>query len=299
MARKKSKAKSQAQEMLAESLGDWFPFSRVRQEVYIGELIESHGFTMEEIARELGNRPHRLFCDILLSDSDGDCAFEYHGEQHYHQIGGMTDTMADLNLNQHLDREKSWILERIGVPLVSVPYDAYIDSSVATRMMEEASVALDEAQAKLYVCDECGRRFPASQLTGGLCRRCIDEENRRAEELFEAQRLAGMAMTEEELEPDEEEWDDGADETEMPDADGDETDGEFDEVEEDAPEEEVDEWLEARKREQKERSKAMRKVAYQRWKESPEYQRRKEEQRMARKAAYQEMKRRKKEGRNG
>ena len=275
MARRKNKAKSMAQEALADDLGEWFPFSRVRQEVYIGELIESHGFTMDEIARELGNRPHRLFCDILLSDSDGDCAFEYHGEQHYHQIGGMTDTLLDLELNQHLDREKSWILERIGVPLVSIPYDAYVDSSVVARMMEEAAESLAEAQSKLYVCDECGRRFPASQLSGGLCHRCIDEENQRAEERFEAQRRMEMAMTEDELPPDGDV---------APDCDGDPS---------------GDDWEEARRSEQRERSKAMRKEAYRRWKESPEYQRRKEEQRMARRAAYQEMKRKRKEMRDG
>lgn len=268
MAKNPKAIKSQAQQELADNLAEWFPFSRVRQEVYIGELIEARGFTMDEIGRELGRRPHRLFCDVVLSDSDGDCVFEYHGEQHYHQIGGMTDTLADLNLNQHLDREKSWILERIGVPLVAVPYDLYIDSSVATRMMEEASEELAVAQAKLYVCDACGRRFPQGMLTGGMCDRCVDEENRRAEERFEAERLANRAMLEEELEPDE---------------------GQAGPQGED--------WETARKAEQRERAKKARREAYQRWKESPEYQRRKDEQKAARRAAYQEMKRRRKEAR--
>lgn len=270
MAKSPKAIKSQAQQELADNLSEWFPFSRVRQEVYIGELIEARGFTMEEIGKELGNRPHRLFCDIVLSDSDGDCVFEYHGEQHYHQIGGMTDTLAELNLNQHLDREKSWILERIGVPLVAVPYDAYVDASVAMRMMEEASRELEVAQAKLYVCDGCGRRFPSSLLGGGLCRRCLDEEAKRAEARFEAERRANRAMLEEELEPDGEP------------APHDAGDG-------------IDDWEATRKAEQKARAKAARKEAYQRWKESPEYQRRKEEQKAARKTAYQEMKRRRKE----
>lgn len=267
MARKKDTAKSLAQAELAQSLGEWFPFSRVRQEVYIGELIESHGFTMGEIERELGNRPHRLFCDILLSDSDGDCVFEYHGEQHYHQIGGMTGTLAELELNQHLDREKSWILERIGVPLVSVPYDAYVDESVATRMMEDASAELEVAQARLYVCDGCGRRFPSNMLAGGMCKACIDEESRRAEERFERERAANRAMLEEELEP--------SDESGAPAG--------------------HDEWAELRKEEQKARAREARRAAYRKWKESPEYQRRKEEQKAARKAAYREMKRRRSE----
>ena len=270
MAKKKDSAKSLAQAELAKSLEEWFPFSRVRQEVYIGELIESHGFTMGEIARELGNRPHRLFCDILLSDSDGDCVFEYHGEQHYHQIGGMTGTLAELELNQHLDREKSWILERIGVPLVSVPYDAYVDMSVATRMMEDASAELEVAQAKLYVCDECGRRFPSGMLTGGLCKVCLDEENRKAEERFERERAANRAILEEELDP----------------------------SEEIGTSEDHDAWLERRKEEQKLRAKESRRAAYRKWKESPEYQRRKEEQKAARKAAYREMKRRRSETAN-
>lgn len=284
MARKKSKARSQAQEALAADLGEWFPFSRVRQEVYIGELVESHGYTLEEMARELGSRPHRLFCDIVLSDSDGDCAFEYHGEQHYHQIGGMTGTLAELDLNQHLDREKSWILERVGVPLVQIPYDAYVDSSVVSRMMEEASTELEAAQARLYVCDGCGRRFPLSELAGGMCRRCRDEETARVEAEFERERAAGRAIAEEDLEPDGE----PADEWEADD------DG-FD------PEDDSggDAWLEARKAEQKERAREARREAYRRWKESPEYQRRKEEQRAARRQAYRDAKRRRDEERNG
>lgn len=273
MAKSPKAVKSQAQQRLVESLEDWFPFSRVRQEVYIGELVEARGFTMQEIGQELGSRPHRLFCDIVMSDSDGDFVFEYHGEQHYHQIGGMTDTMADLNLNQHLDREKSWILERIGVPLVAVPYDMYVDASVAARLMEEASRSVEEAQAKLYSCDGCGRRFPSNLLSGGLCRKCLELERQRVERRFEEERLANRAMLEEELEPD----------SEQP---------------YDPSEERDDDWEERRKAEQKAKAKEARKEAYRRWKESPEYQRRKDAQKAARRAAYQEMKRRRKEARH-
>lgn len=281
MAKKRDAAKSAAQAELAAKLEEWFPFARIRQEVYVGELIEAHGFSVDEIARELGNRPHRLFCDIMLSDSDGDCVFEYNGEQHYHQIGGMTGTLAELGLNQHLDREKSWILERIGIPLVQLPYDAYIDASVAARMMEDASAALEEAQAKMYVCDGCGRRFPAGELTSGLCRRCVADEQRRAEEEYEREVAAGRAIREEDIEPD---WE----EPDAPDAEDEEWDAGA-----------TNEWEETRKAEQKAWAKERRREAYQQWKESPEYQRRKEEQRAARKSAYQEMKRRRKEARDG
>ena len=268
MARKGDRdGKSQAQERLAGDIAEWFPFARVRQEVYIGELVESHGFTMDEIAEELGRRPHRMFCDIHVSDSDGDFVVEYHGEQHYHVVEGMTTTERALSLNQHLDREKSWILERIGVPLVAVPYDAYMDERVLSQMLDEATSALAEAQTRLYVCDGCGRRFPQARLAGGMCPACQERERERAEEEFRRSQERGMAIAEEDLPADDDDaWEPVAEEV----AGGD--------------------WEERRKEEQKARAKAARQEAYRKWKESPEYQRRKEEQKAARRKVYQERK---------
>lgn len=271
MARKGDRdGKSQAQERLAGEIAEWFPFARVRQEVYIGELIESHGFTMDEVAEELGRRPHRMFCDIHVSDSDGDFVVEYHGEQHYHVIEGMTTTERALSLNQHLDREKSWILDRIGVPLVAVPYDAYVDESVLSRMLDEATAELAESQARLYVCDGCGRRFPQGRLAGGMCPACQERERERVEEEFRRAQERRMAVSEEDLPADEEAWEPADEEPE-------EASGSSN-------------WEERRKEEQKAKARARRKEAYRQWKESPEYQRRKEEQKAARRKAYQERK---------
>lgn len=266
------KGRSQAQERLAGQLAGWFPFRRVRQEVYVGELIESHGYSMDEIARELGHRPHRMFVDVLLSDSEGECAFEYHGEQHYHVVDGMTATERALSLNQHLDREKSWILERIGVPLVAVPYDMYIDEEVIARLMDEAAERVDAAHAALDECEGCGRHFPGEVLAGGLCRRCQREQAAAAKAEFEERRRRGQAIAERDLPADEDPFDGRGD------------------IDGDAAATERIRREDEHKARRKAEAKALRKAAYQEWKASPEAQRRKEEQRAARKAEYQRRK---------
>lgn len=265
------KGRSKAQEELAARIGEWMPFARIRQEVYVGELIEAHGYSADEIARELGNRLHRLFCDIYVSDSDGDFVVEYHGEQHYHVVEGMTSTERALALNQHLDREKSWILERIGVPLVAVPYDSYVDEEVLMRLLDDATHATQAAQSELYLCDDCGRRFPSRLLSGGLCQRCRKAEAERVEREFRKAQEHQMAIAEEDLPAD------------------DDDEGRY-ESQDDIPYDADDDWEARRKEEQKAEAKARRKAAYQQWKESPEYQRRKEEQKAARRKAYQERK---------
>ena len=185
--------RSQAQDKLARQIAEAFPFSHVEQEVFINRIIEMHGYTVDEIRRELGHKPHKMFVDIYMRTSNGDYAFEYNGEQHYAQVGNMTATKMALDANQMLDREKAWILTRIGVPIVQVPYDAYIDESVLDHLIEEASKEVEDEASKMYTCDICGRSFPGSQLVGGLCKACQEREQEKQRRYAEEQRQAELA----------------------------------------------------------------------------------------------------------
>ena len=170
-----TKGKSQAQDGIVKIVNEAFPYAYVSEETHIKVLIERQGYTVDEIARELGHKPHRMFVDITIRDSTGTYCIEYDGEQHFKQVGSMTATASALNLNKELDREKSWILSRIGIPLVRIPYDAYVDTSVISDMIDEASIECEKEQHEYYVCDRCGRRFPANMLENGKCKRCLEE----------------------------------------------------------------------------------------------------------------------------
>ena len=180
MAKKASKSK--AQEALATQLSEIYPFATVLQEVYIGKVIESQGFSVEEISKELGRKPHKMFVDIMIQDSEMTVACEYNGEQHYHQVGNMTATSADVLLNQQLDEEKAWILQRIGIPIVTVAYDTYIDESVFDTMVSEAYEEMEDFLSSYYICDECERRFPKSQIKMGICPTCRKNHIQEVEE---------------------------------------------------------------------------------------------------------------------
>ena len=191
--------KSKPQDELAAKISGCFPSSHVSQEVYIGKLIEERGYDIDEIARELGNKPHRMFVDIVMRDSEKTVAFEYHGEQHYSLVGNMTKTNAELLLNQALDREKDWILTRIGIPLVAVPFDMYIDDVVLSDAIDKAENEVSEAAARdsHTPCDSCGRLFPSERLSFGICKRCAaeaEEEREASAEEAEASRRAEKAQ---------------------------------------------------------------------------------------------------------
>ena len=250
-----AKGKSQAQEAIAQIARDAFPFAYVSEETHIKVLIERQGYTIDEISRELGHKPHRMFVDITIRDSDGTYCIEYDGEQHFRQIGNMTATSSALSLNKELDCEKSWILSRIGIPLVRIPYDAYVDVPVLTDMIDKASIECEECQREYYVCERCGRRFPSNALTDGKCGRCLEE---LADEEFAA--------------AEEEEYGDCG----VPDGGDDDSASEY-------------------KRQMKEIAKRRRKEARERYKNSPEYKQMKEEAKRRRKEAYREMKRQKSE----
>lgn len=174
--------RSKAQDQLMEEICEMYPSAYVTDEVYIKDLIEERGYTTDEIARELGNKPHKMYVDIVMRDSDRTVAFEYHGQQHYKTIGNMTKTTADVLMNQQLDQEKSWILSRIGIPLVAVPYDMYVDESVIEHMIDEATDKMLSELLTMPECPECGRRFPQSQMKTGVCRSCRDKLRDRTAE---------------------------------------------------------------------------------------------------------------------
>ena len=257
-----AKGKSKAQDAIVDIVEEVFPFAYVSEETHIKVLIERQGYTVDEIARELGHKPHRMFVDITVRDSDGTYCIEYDGEQHFKQIGNMTATASALNLNQELDREKSWILARIGIPLVRIPYDTYVDASVITEMIDEASIECAESQKEYYVCERCGRRFPANMLNDGKCKKCLDEI--AAEEALENQYDSYKNII-------------------APDNDYDNEYGEP-----------ADEY----KKKMKEINRQRRKEARERYKSSPEYKQMKAEAKRRRKEAYQELKKQKKSQKN-
>lgn len=262
--------KSKAQDNLMRDLVDWYPAAYIDDEVYIGDLIEERGYEISEIQAELGRKPHKMFVDIVVRDSDRTVAFEYHGEQHYSLVGNMTKTTADLLLNQQLDQEKSWILERIGIPLVAVPFDMYVDESVIEHMIDDAYEQMEGNLSELSECPSCGRRFPASRLSHGACKRCLDREREQRED-EKKQEQARWAQEQREKRKSaaakarkKPSWQDFA-------SDGDGAEMSYEEK-------------------MKEQAKEYRRQKYQEWKNSPEYAAQKEEARRRRKEAYQRQK---------
>ena len=243
--------RSKAQDELFEKISDLYSNSFVSDEVYIGDLIEECGYTVKEIEEELGHKSHKMFVDIVLRDSDRTVAFEYHGEQHYSLVGNMTKTSADLILNQQLDQEKSWILTRIGIPLVAIPFDAYIDDAVIEEMIDKAYEEVASMHKDLSECPGCERFFPPAQLPFGVCSRCREEEEKRIQ--YE-QEEAEQAFRDE-----------------------------YDEMYPSSRYRRDEESREER-RERLAQEKARRKERYRAYKETPEYKKRKEEEKQRRKA---------------
>lgn len=266
--------RSKAQDALMDKICDIYPAAYITDEVYIGDLVEERGYTIKEIQSELGHKPHKMFVDIVMRDSDRTIAFEYHGEQHYSLVGNMTKTTADLIMNQQLDQEKSWILERIGIPLVAVPFDMYIDESVIEHLIDEAYEQLDDAMSKLSECPICHRFFPISQMPHGACKSCIDKERAAREEEEEQreqeyqrtrrQERQEAAKARRQQRSSKPSWKDFA-------SDGGDEENSYEE-------------------QQKERAREYRRQRYQEWKNSPEYAAQKEEAKRKRKEAYQKMK---------
>ncbi len=249
--------KSAAQDELAALVKLTFPTSDVKQEMSIGKLIVSHGFTIDEITKELGHRPHRMFIDIYLSSSEQECAFEYNGEQHYRKAGVMSATSSSLHWNQELDAEKAWILGRIGIPLVTVPFDLNIDSSVIRHMYEDAIADNEAIKTDMLACSVCGRLFPNNRLKNGICMSCREATEAETEyDRFGIPR--GMY------------GDDG-------------TNDEFDS--------DSTELWRMSSEERKEALRERRREAYRQYKKSPQYQAKKEAARQERKKRYQEEKR--------
>ena len=255
--------KSQSQDALAKLLEETFPYARIQQETHINKLIEAQGYTVDEIKEELGYKPHRLFVDIILLDSEGICAYEYQGEQHYHLVGNMTKNAADLALNQKMDEEKSWILARIGIPLVVIPYDTYLDEKVIYNMTENARLESSEDQSKYYLCDSCGRRFPSYAMSGGRCKRCREKEMEEKADTRHSKRTRIIP----------------SDYKSSDDVISEEENDEFENMDV----EERKEYIKAKQRE-------MRKRAHEEWKASEEYQNMKEQRKQARKEQYEKIK---------
>lgn len=264
--------RSKAQDALMAELVEMYPTTFITDEVYIGDLICERGYTLKEIERELGHKPHKMFVDIVMRDSDRTVAVEYHGEQHYSLVGNMTKTTADLLLNQQLDQEKSWILNRIGIPLVAVPFDMYIDESILEHMIDEATEECLSSMLALEECPQCSRHFPRSQMTSmGLCKNCTEEaaearEEQRAPEPRKPVKRMRATTTSVPKAKSGSSWRDFI-------AD-DEDDGEEMSYEE----------------EMKERARQYRREQYQKWKNSPEYAAQKEEARRRRKEEYKKAK---------
>ena len=254
--------KSHAQDELADKIGYAFPNATVKQEVPIGTVIATHGFSPDEIARELGHKPHRMSVDIMMTSSECECAFEYQGEQHYSAKGNMNASSSALLWDQALDEEKAWILNRIGVPIVQVPFDEYVDTSVIMHDIDAALDTLHDNESELVACSGCGRLFPYDKLDGdGMCNKCV-LEGRGIDATLGYDRYGipvGMYS----------EADDG--EPSLYDMSPDE-----------------------RKKAKRERDRDRRREARERYKSSPEYREAKEQAKVLRRQRYQEMKQRNK-----
>ncbi|RAP50561.1 MAG: hypothetical protein BZ138_06550, partial [Methanosphaera sp. rholeuAM270] len=167
--------RSQAQDKLQRKIEELYPYASVSDEVYIGDLVTERGYSLDEMESELGHKPHKMFVDIVLREADRTVAFEYHGEQHYSVVGAMVKNAAELAAAQKRDREKSWLLSRIGIPLVAVPYDMYVDLSTLEAAIDDAFEEMSAFSATLDVCCECGRAFPDTALDEGMCASCIEK----------------------------------------------------------------------------------------------------------------------------
>lgn len=302
-----------------EEISECYPTAYVTDEVYIGDLIEERGYTMNEIARELGRKPHKMFVDIVLRDADSTVAFEYHGEQHYSLVGNMTKNTADLLMNQQLDQEKSWILNRIGIPLVAVPFDMYIDEAVLDNLISEATQECLDGLSGYILCEECNKLFPQSQFTSdGICKGCVEkaqiaereEEERARKEEAAAVRRERAAERKAARKAEREarggsSWRTKTTRTRM--SYGSEDVDDESAYEGMTPEEEAKarQKAEAKRRrkesqeawknspeyaERKEEEKRRRKEQYNAWKNSPEYAKRKEEEKRRRKEQYEKQK---------
>lgn len=283
--------RSKAQDRLMDDIAEAYPAAYVTDEVYIGDLIEERGYTIKEITRELGYKPHKMFVDIVMRDSDSTVAFEYHGEQHYSTVGNMTKTTADVLMNQKLDQEKSWILNRIGIPLIAVPFDMYIDESVLDSLISDAAQECLDGLTGYVLCEECNKLFPASEIgADGVCKGCVEraqelersiEEEKRKQQAKQLRQLQAEERRERrKVQRGESErhtrrtkrapaWKAVAEDD--------------DDYEGMTPEEEA-------KARQKAEAKRRRKAAAEAWKSSPEYQERKEEEKRRRKEKYNEWK---------
>lgn len=314
---KKKTSKSRPQTALREKLEELYPDAYIKEEEYIMDLIKERGYTPKEIEKELGHAPHRMFCDIVMRESDRTVVFEYHGEQHYSCVGNMTKTTADVMLNQKLDQEKSWILERIAIPLVAVPYDQYIDERIIEDMIEESYNNVINTHSALSECPECGRAFPSIVLPNGLCQSCWDKvygdkenEKEQQKQSYKKQRkqqqkelrakLAQQRKEQKERQEEKEERTTIPHSTSFSDYIENDKEELYDAGNEDYYEESADTYSEDLgeyvsnqeyyKEKQKEAAKQKRKEAYNKWKESPQYQQQKELQKQKRKEAYQRRK---------
>lgn len=174
--------KSQVQDALAALVRKVLPGMAVRQEVPLWRVVADMGFNLDELTPELRHRPHAMSVDIVATDFESTIAFEYQGEQHYSTgHGRMNKTMSDVLWDQALDEEKQWVLERVGVPVVQVPFDVPMDTRVLSKMIVLAQAETREMQLEMQVCQSCGRRFPMSRLEDGLCavctRKSLDKES--------------------------------------------------------------------------------------------------------------------------
>ena len=177
-----NKGKSKSQDRLAELVAEALPASVV-QELPTKLLIEEAGYTAHEIAYELSGGLHATVCDIVAdSASYGTVVYEYDGEQHYRAVGRMNAGPADMAKQRSLDEEKDTVLARIGIPLVRIPYDTYVDADVIKRKTEEAIAARDAFVASMGTCPSCGRAFPVHMLSRGMCRWCLLEEDVQAKD---------------------------------------------------------------------------------------------------------------------
>lgn len=184
----KKTGKSLPQTELRKKIEELYENAFVEEEVFIGDVIEERGYSRKEIDKELGHKAHRMFVDIVMRDIDRTVAFEYHGEQHYSLVGNMTKTTADLLLNQQLDQEKSWILNRLGIPIVAVPFDMYIDERIIEDLIEKAYQEMENGNVGMSGCLECGRMFPTSAMSFGVCEACMEKRHEaEAEEIKEKQ----------------------------------------------------------------------------------------------------------------
>lgn len=168
--------KSDAQDSLADLVRQTMPWMSVRQEVPLSSIVSAAGYSTDEIAAELRHRPSDMSVDIYATDLSDAIAFEYQGEQHYRGVGTMNATGNAVRYDQTLDAEKSWILQRVGVPIVQIAYDDPLSKHFLLRRIDEAREQVAELRMQLTPCSSCGRLFPSERLDEGLCHHCTSEQ---------------------------------------------------------------------------------------------------------------------------